>query len=114
MATSTLVRKPYVSIAGAYAQQGQTLNLNVAQYMGETGFAFLVFTRLWGANTAGFSNARALYYCSGIQNGAYESCVRVTGSGSFVPTVSFSGATVTITWTNAAGGSYCIVPLFNF
>ena len=114
MATSTLIRKPYVSIAGAYAQQGQTLNLNVAQYMGNTGFAFLVFTRLWGANSSGFSTSRALYYCSGIQNGAYESCIRVTGSGSFVPTVSFSGATVTITWTNTAGGSYCIVPLFNF
>lgn len=114
MATSTIIKKPYVSIAGAYANQGKTLSLNVAQYMGNTGFAFLVFTRLWGANSSGFSTSRGLYYCSGIQNGMYESCVRVTGTGSFVPTVTFSGATVTITWTNTAGGSYCIVPLFNF
>lgn len=112
MAETILPRKIYIAEAGRVPfNSASSKSFNISKYKAD-GFALLVFARLWGANDNGFGYSRSLYLVSGIQNGLYQGCDRVSSYGSNAPTVTLSGDTLTITWVNKAAGTYAIIPLF--
>ena len=75
---------------------------------GEGSFFFLAVARSWYISNASSS----LYMISGIQNGLYQSCAQIIKE-TYGPTMSLSGDTLTITFTNVNGGFYSIIPLYN-
>lgn len=110
MAESTLLqthRYEWVNV-------GQTTaTLDISRWKGPTAYAFLVAGREWAGTGVTQQSLGFLYYISGIQNGAYQSCAPIF-HGYDSNNVTISGDTLTIKFINILGGGYAIYPLFAF
>lgn len=72
---------------------------------GQGTFAFLVAVRNWTANASG-----SLWMVHGIQKNNYQSASQIMTAG-VSSNVSLSGTDITITFYDANGGGYAIIPL---
>ena len=72
---------------------------------GQGTFAFLVAVRNWTANSSG-----SLWMVHGIQINHYQSASQIMTAG-VTSNVSLSGNDITITFYDANGGGYAIIPL---
>ena len=100
--------------------QATTITVDISKYKDggsaadsnfTSGFAFLVAARSWAGT--GFTAVGSLYLVSGIQNGNFQSCVAIKREGTYAPTITLSGYTLTIKYINNLGGHYSIIPIYN-
>ena len=100
--------------------QATTITVDISKYKDggsaadsnfSSGFAFLVAARSWAGT--GFTAVGSLYLVSGIQNGNFQSCVAIKREGTYAPTITLSGNTLTIKYINTLGGHYSIIPIYN-
>lgn len=107
MATSTISLLSSSNIEGSYLIKSKNISINVSKYESNTHeYLFLVALRGWVATTTG----QSLYLCSGLPGGNNSSAVALT-TGATSPTITYSGHTISITFYNASGGCYSIIPL---
>lgn len=89
-----------------------TVTIDIGQYMatnspdGSSTNALLVICKSWTTGT----NVSSAYLITSIQKTNYIEAIEL-GKGASGPTVSVSGTTMTITWTNSSGGDVVIVKL---
>lgn len=93
-------------------KNGSSSTINIAQYMSKARpdwsdtNALLVVCKSWTTSTT----VSSAYLISSIQKTGYIEAIEL-GKGASGPTVSVSGTTMTITWTNSSGGVVVIVKL---
>lgn len=110
MATSTITNYTEFPPAVKYTT-GKTITVDVSQYEddgGTGGFMFLVVGRSWVSQAA----SSYLFILSGIQKGAFKSASQIV-KDTYGATVAWaSNTSITITFYNASGGTYSIIPLY--
>lgn len=86
---------------------GKTVTIDTSNIRdgGQGTFAFLVAVRNWTANNSG-----SLWMVHGIQKNHYQSASQIMTAG-VSSNVSLSGTDITITFYDANGGGYAIIPL---
>lgn len=86
---------------------GKTVTVDTSSLRdtGQQTFAFLVAVRNWTANNSG-----SLWMVHGIQKNRYQSASQIMTTG-VSSNVSLSGTDITITFYDANGGGYAIIPL---
>lgn len=86
---------------------GKTVTVDTSNIRddGQGTFAFLVAVRNWTANSSG-----SLWMVHGIQKNRYQSASQIMTAG-VSSNVSLSGTDITITFYDANGGGYAIIPL---
>lgn len=86
---------------------GKTVTVDTSNIRdsGQGTFAFLVAVRNWTANSSG-----SLWMVHGIQKNNYQSASQIMTAG-VSSNVSLSGTDITITFYDANGGGYAIIPL---
>ena len=112
MATTVIPKRRYISVPPDNAH-ATTITVDVSQYKDGTdtgAFGFLVAARSWAGT--GFLAVGSLYLVTGIHDGLYQSCVAIKREGTYAPTITLSGNTLTIKFINEGGGFYTIIPLF--
>lgn len=107
MATSTISLPSSSNIEGSYLIKSKNVNINVSKYESNTHeYLFLVALRGWVATTTG----QSLYLCSGITGGDHP-IANALVTGATAPTITYGNHTISITFYNASGGCYSIIPL---
>lgn len=105
--TSWIKKQSSSNIEGNYLIKSKNTSINVSKYESNTHeYLFLVALRGWVATTTG----QSLYLCSGITGGNNPSAVALA-TGATSPTITYSNHTISITFYNASGGCYSIIPL---
>lgn len=100
--------KTYRVIDGSfsYKQTTKEVKIDMTEYIKGNIHAILIFARSWVSS----ANSGGAYILHGMNTNTNQEVLQLA-KGSYAPTVSISGSTLTISYYDTNGGGYCIYPL---